>query len=61
MQRGVRGVHADRLGQGAGLGLAIVAKFAQVMGATFELARAPGDQGLQARVTFRGLPTPGSV
>jgi two-component system sensor histidine kinase TctE len=56
MQRGVRGLHADRLGQGAGLGLAIVAKFAQVMQADFELGPVPGGAGLQASVRFRALP-----
>jgi len=55
MQRGVRGVQADRLGQGAGLGLAIVAKFAEVMHARFELGDAPGGQGLCASVSFRVL------
>ena len=57
VQRGVRGVQADRLGQGAGLGLAIVAKFAAVMHARFELTPAPGGQGLCARLMF-GLAGP---
>ncbi|PHM20138.1 MAG: histidine kinase [Curvibacter sp. PD_MW3] len=52
MQRGVRGVQAERLGQGAGLGLAIVAKFAAVMHAGFELGDAPSGQGLRATVSF---------
>jgi two-component system sensor histidine kinase TctE len=53
MQRGVRGVvSSDRLGQGAGLGLAIVAKFAQVMNADFELGDVPGGPGLRATVIF---------
>jgi two-component system sensor histidine kinase TctE len=56
MQRGVRGVAADRLGQGAGLGLAIVAKFAQVMNAKFELGDVPGGPGLRATVIFNALP-----
>ena len=55
MQRGVRGVRADRLGQGAGLGLAIVTKFAQVMHAKFELRNAPSGQGLCATVVFHAL------
>jgi two-component system sensor histidine kinase TctE len=59
MQRGARGVSADRLGQGAGLGLAIVAKFAQVMHAGFELGDAPGGQGLCATVRWPALPSPG--
>jgi two-component system sensor histidine kinase TctE len=56
MQRGVGGVSSDRLGQGAGLGLAIVAKFAQVMNARFELGDAPGGPGLRATVIFNALP-----
>jgi two-component system, OmpR family, sensor histidine kinase TctE len=56
MQRGVRGVDSDRLGQGAGLGLAIVAKFAQVMNAKFELGDVPGGPGLRATLVFRSLP-----
>ncbi len=58
VQRGVRGLHAERLGQGAGLGLAIVARFAQLMQAQFELGDAPGGgPGLCASVCFqaRGL------
>lgn len=56
MQRGVRGVASDRLGQGAGLGLAIVAKFAQVMQAKFELGDVPGGPGLRATVIFNPSP-----
>lgn len=55
MQRGVRGMQADRLGQGAGLGLAIVAKFAELMRARFELGDAPSGQGLCASVSFPAL------
>ena len=53
LQRGVRGLHAQRLGEGAGLGLAIVGKFAEVMGATFALDEAPGGRGLRASVLLR--------
>lgn len=56
MQRGVRGLHAKRLGQGAGLGLAIVSKFAQVMHARFELSPAPEGQGLCATLSFKRDP-----
>lgn len=56
IQRGVGGVSSDRLGQGAGLGLAIVAKFAQVMHARFELGNVPGGPGLRATVIFNALP-----
>lgn len=55
VQRGVRGMQAERLGQGAGLGLAIVAKFAAVLQARFELSDAPGGPGLCASVSFRVL------
>ena len=55
LRRGVRGMDAARLGQGAGLGLAIVAKFAQVMQAQFELGDAPGGRGLRATVVFHAL------
>ncbi|MDE2615418.1 MAG: sensor histidine kinase N-terminal domain-containing protein [Burkholderiales bacterium] len=55
MRRGVRGLHAERLGQGAGLGLAIVAKFAQLTHARFELSHAPAGPGLCASVDFQLL------
>ena len=55
-QRGVRGLHAQQLGQGAGLGLAIVGKFAAVMGASFELGEAPEGRGLRASVILRAVP-----
>lgn len=55
MRRGVRGLHAERLGQGAGLGLAIVAKFAQLMQAHFALSHAPAGPGLCASVDFQLL------
>ena len=45
------------IGQGAGLGLAIVSKFAGLMHARFALHEVPGSEGLCASVTFmRGLP-----
>jgi two-component system, OmpR family, sensor histidine kinase TctE len=53
MQRGVRGQASGQIGQGAGLGLAIVAKFAQVMGADFALGALAQGQGLRATVSFR--------
>jgi two-component system sensor histidine kinase TctE len=52
-QREVRGLHGQQLGQGAGLGLAIVGKFAEVMNATFELGEVPGGRGLRASVILR--------
>ena len=56
LQRGARGIHAERLGQGAGLGLAIVSKFAQVMHARFELGPAPAGPGLCASLYFQVAP-----
>jgi two-component system, OmpR family, sensor histidine kinase TctE len=56
MQRGVRGQSSQQLGQGAGLGLAIVTKFTQVMGARFELGSTPGGMGLRASVSFQLAP-----
>ncbi len=56
MQRGVRGLHAERLGQGAGLGLAIVAKFALLMQAQFELSNVAAGSGLCASVNFQAPP-----
>jgi two-component system sensor histidine kinase TctE len=53
MQRGVRGQASQQLGQGAGLGLAIVTQFAQVMGVRFELGAVPGGMGLQASLSFQ--------
>jgi two-component system sensor histidine kinase TctE len=58
MQRGVRGVSADRLGQGAGLGLSIVTRFAQVMHAKFELGNVAEGSGLRATLEFAALATP---
>lgn len=59
LQRGVRGLNAERLGQGAGLGLAIVGKFAQLMHARFELGPAPGGPGLCASLYFPSTPAQG--
>ncbi len=56
MQRGVRGQASQQLGQGAGLGLAIVAKFAEVMGVYFTLGAVPGGMGLRASVNFQAAP-----
>ena len=53
LQRGVRGPQASsRLGQGAGLGLAIVAKFAKLMNVQFELVPVVHGPGLCARLIF---------
>ena len=53
-QRWALGTSGQRLGEGAGLGLAIVSRYAELLGARFSLGAVPsGGQGLQASVTFR--------
>ena len=51
-QRWAQGPTGERLGEGAGLGLAIVARYAELMHARFELADGPDGQGLRASVAF---------
>jgi two-component system sensor histidine kinase TctE len=60
MRRGVRGTTSDKLGQGAGLGLSIVTRFAQVMHVKFELGNAPQGSGLRATLDFQSMPLPRS-
>ncbi|NQW94071.1 MAG: sensor histidine kinase N-terminal domain-containing protein [Polaromonas sp.] len=51
-QRWALGLAGQRLGEGAGLGLAIVSRYAELLGAQFSLNASPGGHGLQATVTF---------
>ena len=52
-QRWALGTAGQRLGAGAGLGLAIVSRYAELLGARFSLEPAPnGEQGLRACITF---------
>ena len=51
-QRWTLGSAGQRLGEGAGLWLAIVSRYAELLGARFSLEAAPSGQGLQAKVTF---------
>jgi two-component system sensor histidine kinase TctE len=51
LARGVQGADGRALGQGAGLGLAIVQRYAQLLDAHFELDATPGG-GLAARFTL---------
>lgn len=51
-QRWTQGGAGQMLGLGAGLGLAIVAQYAQLMDATLELADGPDGCGLSASVVF---------
>lgn len=52
LSRWQQGEDGRRLGQGAGLGLAIVSRYASLLGARFELARGPGGQGTRAALCF---------
>lgn len=52
MQRWAQGPDGERLGQGAGLGLAIVARYAQLLDARLELGSGPGGRGLRASLVF---------
>ncbi len=53
-QRWMQGSAGQMLGLGAGLGLAIVAQYAQLMNARFELGDGADGHGLAASVTFPG-------
>lgn len=52
LMRGARGTRGKALGEGAGLGLAIVSRYAQLLDARFELTDTPGG-GLTASLHFR--------
>jgi len=52
MQRWAQGPDGERLGQGAGLGLAIVARYAQLLDARLELGSGPDGRGLRASLVF---------
>ena len=51
-QRWALGPAGQRLGEGAGLGLAIVSRYAELLNARFSLEAAPSGQGLRAKVDF---------
>jgi signal transduction histidine kinase len=51
-QRWVQGPQGRKLGQGAGLGLAIVRRYAELLDAQFSLEPGPGGRGLSARLRF---------
>jgi two-component system sensor histidine kinase TctE len=55
MQRWAQGEAGHSLGQGAGLGLAIVAQYARLMNARFELGANSEGRGLAASVRFEAL------
>ena len=50
------GPAGHRLGEGAGLGLAIVSRYAELLGARFSLDAIQGRSGLHASVTFKDAP-----
>ncbi|HQQ71125.1 MAG TPA: sensor histidine kinase N-terminal domain-containing protein [Alicycliphilus sp.] len=52
LQRWARGSEGERLGQGAGLGLGIVTRYAELLGARLELRPAPEGHGLWACLVF---------
>lgn len=52
LQRWALGREGERLGQGAGLGLAIVARYAELLGAGLDLLPGPGGQGLCVQLVF---------
>ncbi|MDA8454927.1 sensor histidine kinase N-terminal domain-containing protein [Acidovorax sp. GBBC 3334] len=52
LQRWAQGREGERLGQGAGLGLAIVARYAELLGARLVLGTGPDGQGLRAGLVF---------
>ncbi|MEI6550264.1 MAG: sensor histidine kinase [Betaproteobacteria bacterium] len=53
LKRGVQGANRDASNQGMGLGLSIVTRYAELMGAQFWLENVQGDTGLEAHVLFR--------
>jgi two-component system sensor histidine kinase TctE len=56
LQRWAQGPRARPAGEGAGLGMAIVARYAELLHARFELDTAPQGRGLRASLIFRTLP-----
>jgi two-component system sensor histidine kinase TctE len=56
LRRWAQGEAGQRLGEGAGLGLAIVNRYAMLLRGHFALAQAAGGTGLRASVTLRPAP-----
>ena len=52
LQRWVRGEDKEWMAEGAGLGMAIVARYAQLLRAEFRLDSGPGGQGLKAGIVL---------
>ena len=55
LQRGVQGANASGSNLGMGLGLSIVTRYAELLGAQFWLNNAEAGQGLEAHVLFKRL------
>jgi len=55
LQRGVQGANASGSNLGMGLGLSIVTRYAELLGAQFWLKNAEAGQGLEAHVLFKRL------
>ena len=55
LQRGVQGANASCSNLGMGLGLSIVTRYAELLGAQFWLNNAEAGQGLEAHVLFKRL------
>jgi len=53
--RWAQGSLGERLGQGAGLGLSIVARYAELLNARFELDDGPDGEGVRASVVFDSI------
>jgi two-component system sensor histidine kinase TctE len=53
LKRGVQGANKDGSNQGLGLGLSIVARYAELLGAQFWLQNADQASGLEAHILFR--------
>jgi two-component system sensor histidine kinase TctE len=53
LARGTQGQTGQQMRMGAGFGLSIVSRYAQLLGAKFWLQNVPTDSGLQAHVVFK--------
>jgi two-component system sensor histidine kinase TctE len=53
LKRGVQGANKDGSNKGLGLGLSIVARYAELLGAQFWLQNSLDASGLEAHVLFR--------
>ena len=61
MQRGMQGEAGELLGEGVGLGLALVAQYARLMGARMTLGSGPDGIGWAGHIAFERKPAPTSA